>query len=600
MNTKLSKKYNQKIEELAKLIATLKTRGQIIVLLELILFIIIICLIIFYAILKQNQILLVIAFLLVFLYFYLRKLDFKNDTKLSDLKSLLVVYKDEVDYQNGIFLKFRNGESYLDPNHRYAYDLDIFGDKSLFQRINRTISTGGNDYLAKCLLNTISVKGLSKYSFVLNRQKTISNLTTKELFLSKFKSISADEPIDTKGVKKAIGLIDTIKVPSYFINTIMLIFVYLLRIAFYVSIILGIMSIVTPVLPIWVGLINLFISVFISKKYFSRINNVLDNLKLYIKKYQKIIRVVTNEKFESNELLEIKESLQKAHYSFDKIERLSQKIDNRSNQIGMILFNSFFMVDFFIVRDFVKLQKLNKINHEAWIDNISKIDALVSMANFALNENKAIFPKIIDENKVIYKTKNIYHPFLGEKAIPNDFFINNREYYIITGANMAGKSTFLRSIGINYVLAINGLPVFADDMEISLFYLFTNMRTKDDLTHGISYFNAELLRLKQLINSLDIETPTLIILDEILKGTNSVDKLNGSRLFLKYISDKNVTGIIATHDLELSNLEKEQPNRFHNYCFEIQLSDQLTYPYKITKSVARNQNATYLLKQLLT
>ena len=165
---------------------------------------------------------------------------------------------------------------------------------------------------------------------------------------------------------------------------------------------------------------------------------------------------------------------------------------------------------------------------------------------------------------------------------------------------MAGKSTFLRSIGINYVLAINGLPVFADDMEISLFYLFTNMRTKDDLTHGISYFNAELLRLKQLINSLDIETPTLIILDEILKGTNSVDKLNGSRLFLKYISDKNVTGIIATHDLELSNLEKEQPNRFHNYCFEIQLSDQLTYPYKITKSVARNQNATYLLKQLLT
>ena len=164
---------------------------------------------------------LVIAFLLVFLYFYLRKLDFKNDTKLSDLKSLLAVYKDEVDYQNGIFLKFRNGESYLDPNHRYAYDLDIFGDKSLFQRINRTISTGGNDYLAKCLLNTISVKGLSKYSFVLNRQKTISNLTTKELFLSKFKSISADEPIDTKGVKKAIGLIDTIKVPSYFINTIL-------------------------------------------------------------------------------------------------------------------------------------------------------------------------------------------------------------------------------------------------------------------------------------------------------------------------------------------------------------------------------------------
>ena len=164
---------------------------------------------------------------------------------------------------------------------------------------------------------------------------------------------------------------------------------------------------------------------------------------------------------------------------------------------------------------------------------------------------------------------------------------------------MAGKSTFLRSIGINYLLAMNGLPVFARQLRVSVFHLFTSMRTTDDLTHGISYFNAELLRLKQLLSSLDERVPSLIILDEILKGTNSLDKLNGSRLFLQHIAGRNVTGVIATHDLELSKLEDEQPARFHNYCFEIGLGEDITYSYKITKGVARNQNATFLLKGIL-
>lgn len=162
---------------------------------------------------------------------------------------------------------------------------------------------------------------------------------------------------------------------------------------------------------------------------------------------------------------------------------------------------------------------------------------------------------------------------------------------------MAGKSTFLRTIGINYILAMNGLPVFADSLTVSIFHLFTSMRTTDDLAKGISYFNAELLRLKLLISSLQPTMPNLIILDEILKGTNSLDKLNGSRLFLEYVAKRNVTGIIATHDLELSKMETDK--RFHNYCFEIELGNNITYSYKITKGVARNQNATYLLKDIL-
>ena len=227
-------------------------------------------------------------------------------------------------------------------------------------------------------------------------------------------------------------------------------------------------------------------------------------------------------------------------------------------------------------------------------------DYLAAMGTFRFNEPKAATAEVVDEDKVVYEAKGLYHPFLGDKAVRNDFTVSDGEYYIVTGANMAGKSTFLRSVGVNYILAMNGLPVFAESLRVSAFNLFTSMRTTDDLSRGISYFNAELLRLRQLLDSCRQARRTLIILDEILKGTNSLDKLNGSRLFLEAVAELPVTGIIATHDLELSKMEDERPDRFHNWCFEIGLADNITYTYKITRGVARNQNATFLLKGILS
>ena len=236
---------------------------------------------------------------------------------------------------------------------------------------------------------------------------------------------------------------------------------------------------------------------------------------------------------------------------------------------------------------------------DEWIAAVSHFDALVSMATFRYNEPSATEAEIIEKDEVVYEARGLYHPFLGAKAVRNNFTITDLHYYIITGANMAGKSTFLRSIGINYVLACNGMPVFADSLRISLFSLFSSMRTTDDLANGISYFNAELLRLQQLIEVCRLNRHTLIILDEILKGTNSLDKLNGSRLFLQSVTSLPITGIIATHDLELSKMQQEHPERFHNYCFEIRLADEITYTYRLSEGVARNQNATYLLKNIL-
>ena len=200
---------------------------------------------------------------------------------------------------------------------------------------------------------------------------------------------------------------------------------------------------------------------------------------------------------------------------------------------------------------------------------------------------------------MVFEGKALRHPFLGLQAVANDAMLQDRNFYIITGANMAGKSTYLRTVGISWVMAMAGLPVYADRLTLSPCRLFTGMRTSDDLTHGISYFNAELLRLKQLIGVLD-DTPTLVILDEILRGTNSKDKLHGSQIFLEYLSHHNVTAIIATHDLELSQMAEDHGERFHNYCFEISIGEHITYDYRITPGIAKNQNATYLLKKMIT
>lgn len=194
----------------------------------------------------------------------------------------------------------------------------------------------------------------------------------------------------------------------------------------------------------------------------------------------------------------------------------------------------------------------------------------------------------------------MYHPFLShDKAVTNDFTLKKNNVAIITGANMAGKSTFLRTLGVAYVLACNGVPVCARSFRFSIVSLFSGMRTSDDLTRDISYFKAEILRLRRLVRHVKAHSFTFIILDEILKGTNSQDKLSGSAFFLREIARYPVSAVIATHDIGLSALETEQPDVYRNYCFEIERGADIRYTYKLHRGVVRNLNASYLLSLMM-
>ena len=600
MNENLNKLYKEQIAALAQSIGSLRAKSRLFVMAEVLSFAVSIGFVVLFTILNDASWTLGVALCVLFLYFYIRNLDTKNDRKIADAVALKLVYEKEVAYQTGDYTKFDAGERYLQPTHPFTFDLDVFGQGSLFQRINRTISSGGSDYLAESLSGkweSLPTTELLKH--IEQRVKAIGELAKNEPFLSQFKAQGAEKPIDTAAVKEAFGSIHALQIPSYFGNPTFRTLLYANLVGFYLSIFLSIGNFVPAFLPLWWGIFNFFLATFCTHKYIKLVNEAISKLKDQVRGYVNMASLIEKQSFTAAHLCELKANLSGAMASFGQLERILQKIDNRSNEIGIVLFNCFGLLDITIIRHFLRWQRTYEPITDQWIGASSIFDALVSMATFRLNEDKAEEATVVGDNEVSYKARSIYHPFLGEKAVRNNFDIQNHEYYIITGANMAGKSTFLRTLGVNYILAMNGLPVFAEEMRVSVFRLFTNMRTTDDLTHGISYFNAELLRLKQLIASLDPNVPSLIILDEILKGTNSLDKLNGSRLFLEYISKRNVTGVIATHDLELSKLEDENPQRFHNYSFEIELGTDVTYTYKIGRGVARNQNATFLLKQIL-
>ena len=600
MNENLNKLYKEQIAALAQSIGSLRAKSRAFVMAEVLSFAVSIGFVVLFTVLSDASWTLGAALCVLFLYFYIRNLDTKNDRKITDALALKLVYEKEVAYQTGDYTKFDAGERYLQPTHPFTFDLDVFGQGSLFQRINRTISSGGSDYLAESLSGkweSLPTTELLKH--IEQRVKAIGELAKNEPFLSQFKAQGAEKPIDTAAVKEAFGSIHALQIPSYFGNPTFRTLLYANLVGFYLSIFLSIGNFVPAFLPLWWGIFNFFLATFCTHKYIKLVNEAISKLKDQVRGYVNMASLIEKQSFTAAHLCELKANLSGAMASFGQLERILQKIDNRSNEIGIVLFNCFGLLDITIIRHFLRWQRTYEPITDQWIGASSVFDALVSMATFRLNEDKAEEATVVGDNEVSYKARSIYHPFLGEKAVRNNFDIQNHEYYIITGANMAGKSTFLRTLGVNYILAMNGLPVFAEEMRVSVFRLFTNMRTTDDLTHGISYFNAELLRLKQLIASLDPNIPSLIILDEILKGTNSLDKLNGSRLFLEYISERNVTGVIATHDLELSKLEDENPQRFHNYSFEIELGTDVTYTYKIGRGVARNQNATFLLKQIL-
>lgn len=614
------KYYTERIKSLSAHIARNSRRNRLFVTGEIVSFALAVAFIAAYSMSEWGLTAVCMAALSVVAYVAIRYMDERNEAHTSWLESLHEVCRRELSYIEGDYSAFDDGKRYADPQHPFATDIDVFGPKSLFQRICRTATTGGSDRLAAIL----SAEPIEPSNIVADRAKTfdvelmpverinkradaIEALRDATEWRTEFCAVGVSRKLDTDGVERAMRAVGDIKMPSFATSPVAAAVASCMCVGLFAMIALAATT-DTPsgVAVVW-AIAQLGIVLGLCHGKLQRISGVVGKMQQETAAYVKLLRQMgkmpklTTPGGDMPELIaRLVAATDGAVETFHEMERILAGLDRRGNILGLILSDIFTLGDFRLLRRFAKCQSRCAVNASKWIAAVNNMDALVSMATFSYNEPHGTRAQIVENANVVFDAKDMYHPFLGAKAVANDFHISQDNYYIITGANMAGKSTFLRSLGINWLLAMSGMPVFAHSLRLSVFPLFTSMRTTDDLTRGISYFNAELLRLKSLIDFCANYDNTLIILDEILKGTNSADKLGGSRLFLEYMSQKHVTGVIATHDLELSRLADELPSRFHNYCFEIELGRNVTYSYKITPGVARNKNATFLLRELLT
>ncbi|MGF0098119.1 MutS-related protein [Prevotella sp. SGI.027] len=580
--------YTEKERQLADEIAQLKQKSRLFVAGQIVFFLLFLAFLVLYTLVSWGVLPLVLSAVSLLLYALVRLMDVKNDAQVHRFSNLQKVYLHELSYLKGDFSCFDDGERYADAHHPFTFDLDVFGKDSLFQRINRTVTTGGSDWLAAQLS---SVDNRSA------RADAVDELAAMEPWRATFMALGADGRIDSALIRQALQEIKSLQIPTFAAKRWTFVLAWLLIVGLFAAVGTSVVGLVSAQLPLWWGILHFFGVFFVCSGACKVISRAVDQLHEQLQVYVELIRQVSETMtFTTPQNAAIVNVLQGARLSFDQLNNILNGLDRRGNILGLFLMDALFLSDYFLVRRFLRWQRQYIGQVPVWIDAISEMDGLVSMATFRYNEPQAGRAEVIASEEMVYEAVGLYHPFLGAKAVRNDFTLQHRHYYIITGANMAGKSTFLRALGINYILAMNGMPVFATSLRVSAYSLFSSMRTTDDLAHGISYFNAELLRLKQLLTACQHNSQTLIILDEILKGTNSADKLNGSRLFLQAVSALPVTGVIATHDLELSKMEGE---RFHNYCFEIALGQDVTYSYKITPGVARNQNATFLLQDIL-
>ena len=588
--------YQQQIDTLEVLLSALKRKDKLFLSLKLTAFLLSVFFIILYFWQIKELWTLLAALALFILYLIIYRSDSKNTEQIRFMRERIKNNQREIDYGEGRFEQLDNGADFRNARHPFSLDMDIFGEKSLFQRICRTVTTGGRAMLASWLQNLSD-----NPEEVMERREAINELAAKDEWRNVFFSLT--EKIDSNALMRVIQSLQIKR--SAFSSLWVLLAVGLLVGLFFVSVISSFFSIVDGSIPLLLFFVQVAVTLTFTSKRIGKINRSISNMHASLKSYSTLTDHLEGEAFHSKLNSGLHERLfadgRNAQKAFRELSALSDAMDRRNTIVGLLFFNGAVCNDFFLIRKAERWLDTYSDCLSTWNDAISEMDALSSMATFRFNHPEAKDAVIVDEDKIIYRARGLYHPFLPcGKAVGNDFEIQDFHMYIITGANMAGKSTFLRSLGVNYILALSGLPVFATSMEVSLFALFSGMRTDDSLSGGISYFHAELLRLEELVGFCKRHRRTLIILDEILRGTNSADKLSGSKLFLEAITKLPVSGIIATHDLALSRLEEENGSVFSNYCFEIELSATVVYTYKIQRGVAKNMNASFLLKNMLS
>jgi len=531
-----------------------------------------------------------ILFLFIVSFVFFVKHHLKLKRKLQKTKLLIKINKNEIRALEGDFSHFKHGEDYKDVGHAFAEDIDLFGPSSFFQFINRTGLLHGEALLAKWLKSN----NIDKID---NKQNAIKELAENIKFRQHF-TAEAQMLEDQDQLSPTLIALENHKsfVPKSF-----------RYLGFIFSVLsLGVVGLYAfEIISTFQLLLWIFIGLGITGFYVKKINalsSITAKAQELFRQYQKLIDQVENKSFESDELQQKQAQLlsynQKASQAIKLFSKHIDALEQRQNLLVSFVFNALLLWDLQQCYKIEKWLATHKQDMQKWFEVIAYFDAQNSLANLAYNQTHFSYPEIHIDHTYILECQSATHPLIPkDQAVVNDFKIQNEDFLIITGANMAGKSTFLRTVSLMIVMANLGLPVCAESCSYKPIKLITSMRTSDSLSDESSYFFSELSRLKTIIEHLKTDT-YFIVLDEILKGTNSHDKAKGSQQFIEKLVKTKSSGIIATHDLSLCSLA-DQLDEVHNFYFDAEIiDDELHFDYKFKKGICQNMNASFLLKKM--
>ena len=541
--------------------------------------------------------LLIVCICLTFLpLFILVKIHNRFFIRKEWLETQARIIQEELQALSGDYSSFEDGKEYVNPEHPYSFDLDIFGRRSLFQSINRTCTFFGKARLAKWLQNHLHEK-----TSIEKRQEIVREISEHTLFREQFRvaglvhhgQSSDGEKIQAWSQSPAqylhAGWVKAFIWGVPVINSLLLITSLIGWTSFSC---LGLSFGIFLVLSF--GIIKR--ATYIQETYGKKLKS--------LNGYARLIALAKAEDWKSAGMLELMERFNLNRQSpVQALQQLSKELDRldlRNNQFLYVLLEGSI---FFQLQEIVRIErwKVRYGQHiSEWLETVGELDALCSLGTFAYNHPQYTYPELT-EKPFCFLATQMGHPLMpASQCVKNDATIPSRPFFlIITGANMAGKSTYLRTIGVNYLLACIGAPVCCERLKLYPNQLITSLRTSDSLSDNESYFFAELKRLKRIIDLLNQGQQLFIILDEILKGTNSMDKQKGSFDLIRQFMQLKANGIIATHDLLLGSLIKQFPEEIRNYCFEADIKEnELTFSYKLREGVAQNMNACFLMKKM--
>lgn len=540
-------------------------------------------------------ILLPLTALFIGLFLFILAKHLNNNAAIENLRRLIQISKTEIEVLNHHFTHLPNGEEFKPENHEYSNDLDIFGRASLYQYINRCTSEQGKKLFANWFL------GPSSSKIIVERQEAVKELAQQIEWRQQLQSYGLANSITIATENKIENWIDE---PSRFMNkTHWKLLRFVLPAISFTLLALHLANILPsnafyPLIILMLA-ISLGISKLVMPEY-AKLNKIAPQLETLSDSVGWIEKAI----FKSELLAHLKNkyvdrSVRSSH-TIKNLKTILDRTDIRLNPLVFIPLNTFVFWDLQQILILETWKKDNKHHIDDWFHSLAEIESLSSLGNLSFNNPAWAFP-VITEQHGILSADALGHPLIPKENLVKNSFSTMKSggLNLITGSNMAGKSTFLRSVGVNMVLAMMGSPVCAGSFTVSNMKVISSMRISDNLEENTSTFYAELKKLKDVIEAVYRYEKVFLLLDEILRGTNSADRHTGSKALIKQLIQHDAVGLIATHDLELAKLAEEFPATLHNYHFDVQVAgDELYFDYKLKRGVCNSMNASLLMKKI--